>query len=147
MAKRSFFIQTSDLIRSFSTAHPAGIVAKVPWAITRETTMTEALNLLFEEGYADLLVINERTGMVEAIFSDTERTTTLSSKKKKEKKAVQVLEMQVGCHERCVEACKDRGGCKDHGAADFGDGPVCIMICNEGEEETVGTVLDAASGR
>ena len=60
MAKRTFFYQTSDAITSFSTKHPKVLVNRVPWVITMETRMSEALSLLFDDGYADLLVLDDR---------------------------------------------------------------------------------------
>lgn len=143
MAKNTFFYQTSDVISSFTTKHPKVLVDRVPWVITMDTKMSDALNLVFDDGYADLLVLDPLTGSAVGLFSDFDKTTTLSSKKKKEKKATKWLELQGQCHNQCEAACASRGGCGNHGLADYGGGLLCVIVCAD-EGGSIGDVLDAA---
>jgi len=141
MADEHFIYQTSDLTRSFRTTHPRALINKVPWVITRKTPMSQALSLLFEEGYADLMVVDEESGRLLGVFSNLETTTTLASKKKKEKKATASMLLQENCRKECDTACATRGGCRSCGVADYGDGPLCTIICNDDENNEFGDFI------
>jgi hypothetical protein len=143
MAKRTIIYQTNDLITSFSTKHPKALIKKVPWVITREMKMSEAMARIFDDGHADLLVLDPKTGGVVGLLSNFDNTTTLSSKKKKEKKNNVLLNLQEQCHQMCEMQCEARGGCRSHGIANYGQGWVCIIQCKD-EESSVGNVLDQA---
>jgi hypothetical protein len=147
MANRTFIYQVNDVIKSFSTLHPQALTNKVPWVITRDTPMSEALSRIFDQGFADLLVIDAKTGQVQGLLSDFDTTTSLSSKKKKEKKAVELLGLQEQCAQMCNASCANQGGCRSHGIANFGNGWTCVIECNSagGGLGTVGGALDQAT--
>jgi hypothetical protein len=107
--------------------------------VTTDTLVTDAMDKLFVDELADVLVLDAATGSIVGVLSNFETTSTLASKKKKKKKADIELTLQSDCHTECEQVCAERGGCRNHGVADYGGdvGLLCTIICND-ERGTVG---------
>jgi hypothetical protein len=134
----TFLFHSSKIIRSFRTDRPRAVVDKIEGVVTLEATVEEALNLLFKEGLADVMILDGESGQLLGILSDPETTTMLSGKKKKKKKEDANLNLQAMCHDLCVSTCAARGGCFSHGVNSAG---VCIIMCNDNREQTLGSQI------
>jgi hypothetical protein len=75
--------------------------------------MGDLLKRVFDEGFADLLVVDPDGCRVRGLVSNVETTTTFSSVISK-KKWEEFAEAQAACHAQCEEGCAQRGGCLSH---------------------------------
>ena len=136
---RAYVIHSSKIIRSFRTDRPRAVVDKIEGVVTLEATVEEAVNLIFDEGLADVMILNGETGQVLAFMSNPQTSTLLMGRKKKERKEQINLDLQAQCHRECQQVCAERGGCFSHALTSSG---ICCINCDDGRGETLGQMLD-----